>query len=638
MKNSLKKLRGLASTAIPKHSRHHHHHHLRQPRSKLDEVTQASQDMQDMRDCYDSLLSAAAATANSAYEFSESLREMGDCLLEKTALNDDEESGKVLLMLGKVQFVIQNLVDRYRSHIFQTITIPSESLLNELRIVEEMKKQCDEKRMVYEDMIPKSRGKGRSRSSKGDSFSVRELQAAQDEYDEEASMFVFRMKSLKGGQSRSLLTQASRHHAAQMCFFRKASKSLEAIDPHVESVTARHHIAYHFDGLKDEDDFSGGDDLDEDYTDDTDDDSDSRDDNELSFDHGHANHSQDNSITKDSMELDEVDITFPKVPTVEAVKENPYRKPGDNSLLRRNYDPSSKSAPLLIGKDSDPAERYMPTRQSSTRKFSTYVLPTPDETKSQVPLRSDAQTPKGRISVSGGTISSWHSSPLEHKRSDKILGNENSSPVFSKTQSVLKDSNNNTRPIRSPPHLAEGLLSHLDRHGDAKKVRRQAFSGPLMGKSWSSRSNTSASGPIASTGNALLFSGSLMRTPLPKPSSSPVLSSGVSPTFTSSPKISELHELPRPPAHIKLKGTTNISHSSPLLPKGQELSGTNKLTLSNASTLPKPPQTFNRSYSIPSRGQRETEPHDPKNLESPNFKMTEDIASPPIKPISLSNS
>lgn len=73
-------------------------------------------------------------------------------------------AGKVLLMLGKVQFVIQNLVDRYvgyvyfgkhlrfllriifllishlyffqRSHIFQTITIPSESLLNELRIVE----------------------------------------------------------------------------------------------------------------------------------------------------------------------------------------------------------------------------------------------------------------------------------------------------------------------------------------------------------------------------------------------------------------------------------------------------------------------------------------------------------------------
>lgn len=238
--------------------------------------------------------------------------------------------------------------------------------------------------------------------------------------------------------------------------------------------------------------------------------------------------------------------------------------------------------------------------------------------------------------MSGGTISSRHSSPLEHKRSDKILGNENSRPVFSKTRSVLKDSNSNTRLSRSPPQLAEGLSSHLDRHGDTKKVRRQAFSGPLMGKSWSSRHNSSASGPIASTGNALLFSGSLMRTPLPKPSS-PILSSGVSPTFTSSPKISELHELPRPPPHINLKVTTNISHSSPLLPKGQELSGTHKLTLSNASTLPKPPQTFNRSYSIPSRGQGEKESHDPKNVESPNFKITDDIVSPPVKPISLSN-
>lgn len=89
--------------------------------------------MQDMRDCYDSLLSAAAAATNSAYgmlfvkklnersinypkilsflcfcwiiellneilkfsEFSESLREMGVCLLQKIALNDDEESGEL---------------------------------------------------------------------------------------------------------------------------------------------------------------------------------------------------------------------------------------------------------------------------------------------------------------------------------------------------------------------------------------------------------------------------------------------------------------------------------------------------------------------------------------------------------------
>lgn len=45
---------------------------------------------------------------------------------------------------------------------------------------------------------------------------MQQLQAAYDEYDEEATLFVFRLKSLKQGQSRSLLTQAARHHAAQV--------------------------------------------------------------------------------------------------------------------------------------------------------------------------------------------------------------------------------------------------------------------------------------------------------------------------------------------------------------------------------------------------------------------------------------
>ncbi|CAN0926548.1 Uncharacterized protein At2g33490 [Linum grandiflorum] len=56
--------------------------------------------------------------------------------------------GKVLLMLGKVQFELQKLVDVYRSHVFKTITVPSDSLLNELQTVEEMKEQCDEKRFI----------------------------------------------------------------------------------------------------------------------------------------------------------------------------------------------------------------------------------------------------------------------------------------------------------------------------------------------------------------------------------------------------------------------------------------------------------------------------------------------------------
>lgn len=61
--------------------------------------------------------------------------------------------------------------------------------------------------------------KGRSKGGKGENFSMQQLQVAHEEYDEEATLFVFRLKSLKQGQSRSLLTQAARHHAAQVFFF-----------------------------------------------------------------------------------------------------------------------------------------------------------------------------------------------------------------------------------------------------------------------------------------------------------------------------------------------------------------------------------------------------------------------------------
>lgn len=71
-------------------------------------------------------------------------------------------------------------------------------------------------RDVYEYMVTRHREKGRSKSGKGESFSTQQLQAAHEEYDEEATLFVFRLKSLKQGQTRSLLTQAARHHAAQV--------------------------------------------------------------------------------------------------------------------------------------------------------------------------------------------------------------------------------------------------------------------------------------------------------------------------------------------------------------------------------------------------------------------------------------
>ncbi|GFZ21082.1 hydroxyproline-rich glycoprotein family protein [Actinidia rufa] len=622
---------------------------------------QNTADMEDMRDCYDSLLSTAAATANSAYEFSESLREMGACLLEKTALNDDEESGKVLLMLGKLQFELQKLVDNYRSHIFRTITVPSESLLNELRTVEnilyvygirafiivtvevvfpsllmqEMKQQCDEKRSLYEYMIKRQREKGRSRRSRGETFSSQQVQAAHNDYDEEATLFVFRLKSLKEGQSRSLLTQAARHHAAQLCFFRKGLKTLEAVEPHVKLVTEQQHIDYKFSGLEDDDDDSG------DSQDEDNDDSDYnvQDDGELSFDYGQNDGGQ--HVSTRAMELDSVesvDLTFPQVAAVDAAKRKLAKNPGGDSFsFIRDLKASSQSAPLSAEKKFDPAERFRHLQPLSSRKFHSYVLPTPGETKSPVSTGPDTQVTRTRYTSLSG--------PLEQIKYAKTPANQKfSEPIVPSQQSVLRESNNNTKSTSiPPPPLAEKLPSqNQDQHATyAKKIKRHAFSGPLTGKSWSNKPISSVSGPIPSTGPSILFSGPLLRSGMPRPSSSSKLSPNTSPTFTSSPKISELHELPRPPANLpssklSARPLNQIGYSGQLLPKSQEKPVANKLASRAASPLPTPPPTLPRSFSIPSRDQRVTISHVSTPLGEPQTSnMVEAIASPPLTPIFL---
>lgn len=626
MKSSLKKLRGFAL-----HKNESKEKRDFRPTAQLDELTQAAEDMLDMRNCYDSLLSAAAATTNSAYEFSESLREMGDCLLQRTALSEDEESGRVLLMLGKVQFELQKLVDSYRSHIVQTISTPSESLLNELRTVEEMKRQCDEKRTVYEYMVTAQREKGRSKNNKVESISYQQLQTAQEDYDEEATLFVFRLKSLKQGQSRSLLTQAARHHAAQLNFFRKALKSLEAVEPHVKRVTEQQHIDYQFSGLEDDDVEEG----DDDYGDDA------NDDGELSFDYGQNDHGQDVvSTSRNSMELDQVDLAFTPVSTVDAAQENLAKIPGDLPAFNRMPWAGSQSAPIFPDKKFDPAEKIRDMQPSSAKKFHTYVLPTPVDAKGTIPPGSSNTVPGSRHgNTSGRTHHLWHSSPLEPKKHVKD-SRENQSADLTHTlkeQSVLKESNSSS--IRAPPPLSERLsLQHLDAASDTKKIKRYAFSGPLTSKAWSGKPNLSASGPLSSMEHPQLVPSMLSRFPLHQPSSSPKVSPSASPPLMSSPKISELHELPRPPVSLAIPTRTSlVGHSAPLVSRSQELSTTNKMPLMTshaASPLPTPPGTVPRCFSIPSGSQRGMVLT--KLMEAQNPEMSE-VASPPLTPISLTN-
>ncbi|CAI0627444.1 unnamed protein product, partial [Linum tenue] len=585
--------------------------------AQLDELASASQDMQDMRECYDSLLSAAAATANSAYEFSESLREMGACLLEKTALNDDEESGKVLLMMGKAQFELQKLVDAYRAHVLQTITVPSDSLLNELQTVEEMKQQCDEKREMYEYMRMRRREKGRARSGKGgervESFSVDQVQAARDRYDEEATLFVFRLKSLKQGQSRSLLTQAARHHAAQMTFFKKALKALEEVEPHVKSVTAHQFIDYHFAGLDDEDD---GEDDDDNNS------SDTNDDGELSFQYDQNDDERDVSTSRDSMVLDGGDLTFPKVSTSEARKEN-FGRSYRSYSFRGDARTGSQSAPLFAVRKSVSVDKLEQLRPSFAKKFSSYVLPTPNDPNGRSPTTASS----GPIPRTFNGGKHWsHSNRHDPKKYEKLMGDEKMNP-----KSALRESNNNNSDAatRLTPPMGDGLLlSRLDPGRRAisdfsKTNQRQAFSGPIARKSWPSI-------PSPLDQHAQLLSGPLLQTRMSQmPSSSPTISPSTSPTLLSSPRISELHELPRPPRNpLSFAG---VGHSAPLsFPRGQ--------AAAVASPLPVPSQV-SRSLSIPSGGQRAVAsvpsvesltPQATQNAEN----VEEVFFSPPLTPLS----
>ncbi|KAK9675342.1 hypothetical protein RND81_11G001600 [Saponaria officinalis] len=609
MKTSIKKL-------LHHHNYHHHHKHDRkarkiQPLAQLDELAKASEAMQDMRDCYDSLLSAAAAATNSAYEFSESLREMGVCLLQKIALNDDEETGKAMLMLGKVQFELQKQVDGYRSHIFQTITVPSESLINELQTVEDMKHQCDEKRELYEYMKANYRDKGRCKGGKGESFSLQQLQAAKDEFDEDATLFVFRLKSLKQGQSRSLLTQAARHHAAQLSFFKKAVKSLEAVEPHVKLVTQQQHIDYQFSGLEDEQSEDGeDDDANDEDGDESDDDSDAssvEDDTESTFDYRNKASLFNN-------------LSSVKNSTQEHAKG--YQEPfvGDRKML-------SQSAPLISQRQFD-AERIRRLQPSLSRKFHAYVLPTPSEN----PILQTKSSPQQNHNM-------FHSYPLEPKTYEKFVGTKNlSGPLILNSNSVLKERNNNQMPppltqrassLQVNPQIARGSI----------KLKLQSFSGPMTATPLSAKPLSSAGNPATVFDAPRFSSGPIFTTSINR-SSSPQKSSNASPVPTPYPRINELHELPRPPVSLSYHsaGYSNfVGFSAPLISRSPENSATNKSSApKQASMLPVPPPAVSFS-SMPlsnPRGETRSPPSRPLRA-SHNFEKLEDAASPPLSPIML---
>ncbi|ONM22809.1 hydroxyproline-rich glycoprotein family protein [Zea mays] len=525
-----------------------------------------------MRSCYDNLLSVAAAIANSAYEFSEALQEMGTCLLKRVTPNKDGINDKVLLLLGKSQFELRKLLDSYRVHVLNTITTPSLSLLNELQTVEEMKHQCDEKKELYEFMVNTQKEKGRSKNAKGDNGASEQLKQAQEDYQEEATLFLFRLKSLKQGQFRSLFTQAARHHAAQLNLFRKGVKSLEAVEPHVRLAAEQQHIDHQFSALEEED-YLVEDENDDDYN--------GSHDGELSFDYGENKEVEESG----NASRNHTEGFFNRS------KEEYSSVPHERQRI------VSQSAPLFPEKKLNTEERIKDLRRSATRKLNTYVLPTPNDVGATSQRASGNPTSEPLESKGA-----FHSSPLHSSADIRDLGDSNlPSPTrLSNVQSVLKDSNTNkteTRKVLPVGDLA--LPSYHDlKTSDNKKVKRGSFSGPI------------ASRP-RSTENIDVISAAPRHSSAHQPVHMRV-SPGNSPPPISSPKIKELHELPRPPVNTSknIAFPSLVAHSAPLAPnpasltpKVQDHFRTKQTLQRTASPLPTPPPgSIARSFSIPSRG------------------------------------
>uniref|UniRef100_A0ACD5UYF4 Uncharacterized protein n=1 Tax=Avena sativa TaxID=4498 RepID=A0ACD5UYF4_AVESA len=607
MKSPLRKFRGLS---LPHH--HKERKDQRPPPAKLDELVDAGQEMEQMRNCYDSLLSAAAATTNSVYEFAEAMEEMGTCLLEKTAIDyDDDDSGRVLMMLGKAQFELQKFVDSYRTNIITTITNPSESLLKELQVVEEMKDQCDQKREEYETVRAAYREKGRSRHSKVETFSPEQLQASFLEYQEDAALFIFRLKSLKQGQFLSILTQAARHHAAQLSFFRRGLKYLEALEPHVKAVAEKQHIDYHFSGLDDDTD-------NDDYSSYHDNHSDG---SELSFDYG-VNF----PASRSSMDLDQSNMASPSKPQKENEQEYAEQIETDFAVPRVKPEIGTQSAPIFAENVLNPSARLrklispMFSSPLQSRTNYSYKLPTPADDKNSNSAgtnRSPHPDKPESKSHMGGNL--WHSSPL--------VKDFKPSSLYSGT--VKKPSS--TEGMSSP-------LVYSYSTSDSKKMKRESFSGPIPSKAGLSKPLFSAAGHRAS----INYPPRVMSTK----SHGPGWQSSVAPKVpritslpTTSPRISELHELPRPPPSVDTVRPGLVGYSGPLVSRRQMPNVPTRASPPShtASPLPRPPAAMTRSYSIPSNSQRTPILTVNKLLESRHSRESSEVSSPPLTPISLAD-
>lgn len=301
--------------------------------------------------------------------------------------------------------------------------------------------------------------------------------------------------------------------------------------------------------------------------------------------------------------------------------------------LRPPY--GSQSEPIFADKKVDSAENKE-TLPAAAKKFHSYVLPMPLNDRNQNTTHTTASLHETKDSKSPPL---WHSSPLEAKIPVKdFKESELPNRTMPSKNKILRGRKFYGDPIMMPSYFSEKpSVPQSNRQAifGTTKFNRQAFSGPLTSKPFSSR-------PIISPPDyrhTMKFppAASLSSQWMPKPqSSTPQKVVPRTSLPVPSPMISELHELPRPPiGSEKMTGPSGlIGYSGPLVSRNKALAAKNNMPSSlpgNVHPLPTPLGQMSRSFSIPANSQRIPLFRVSRLSETPqNAVRIEEITSPPI--------
>ncbi|KAG8058891.1 hypothetical protein GUJ93_ZPchr0002g25804 [Zizania palustris] len=411
-------------------------------------------------------------------------------------------------------------------------------------LMQDMKQQCDMKRKMYEDMRASYSDKGGSRLPKTESVSTEQLEASFLEYQEDSSLFTFRLKSLKQGQFHSLLTQAARHHAAQLSFFRRGLSCLEALEPHVKAIAEKHNIDYQFSGLEDDgSDSDGCSSYNDSCSDPT----------ELSFDY-EINDREDFLASRGSMDWDERDLTTSPKPSKENKPEQVKQEEAEIVFPQLKPGSATHSAPIFAANLPEKTDRLRQMRPSSTRLA--YRLPTPAGDDNPTPSGSHKPHHSAQFfdTKPRAATNLWHSSPL----------------MMRDYKSIMQSG------TAKLPSSTDGF----------KKLKRESWSGPIPIKA-------------AAVSGKPFFSQAADH--WPPPSTMAYHSAMPPPSAMSPPKITELHLLPLPPANADAPWPAAaglVGYSGPLASKRQPPPTSGHASLVPppvASPLPRPPAVLARS-------------------------------------------